>query len=269
MNDLRGRYELKFLITPVQKARFLSAAAHGLNADPHGIDASYRVSSLYFDTPGFNAYWEKVDGEAIRRKYRLRYYSHGSEEPSLDGSFMEIKHRIDNTVYKQRVRLGAAGTLALLESPEALSRIGEYCDDPADPTARLIEHAATTLGLNPAVVITYCRQAWLGTVDARLRVTFDSECQAYEPAGYRRVGSGTGTPLLSDRMVMEVKFDAAVPCWIRDILVSQGLMIQRFSKYAAGVSGPARSQFSIAQDAQTRPVAAAEPASERQPASTT
>ena len=43
--------------------------------DPHaGADGTYRVTSLYFDTPYDSALREKLDGVNRREKFRLRYY---------------------------------------------------------------------------------------------------------------------------------------------------------------------------------------------------
>ena len=54
-----GRYELKFpLIDMASKERFLEALRPSLKEDPHGDKALYRVSSQYFDTPDYQAYWE-------------------------------------------------------------------------------------------------------------------------------------------------------------------------------------------------------------------
>ena len=39
-----------------------------------GPDGSYRVTSLYFDTPYDTALREKLDGVDRREKFRLRYY---------------------------------------------------------------------------------------------------------------------------------------------------------------------------------------------------
>lgn len=243
-----GRFELKYVISRAQQRRFMDAAAHGLSVDPNGRNASYRVSSLYFDTPDYLAYWEKMDGEAVRRKYRLRYYSIDQDGgPNFASGFMEIKHRINNTVYKQRIILNREATLTILDNPSALKRLPELCrpSSPADQST--IDHVCRAAGsshLQGAAVITYQREAWLGDVDSRLRVTFDEQCQSYAPADFRRVHRGEGITLLpADRVIMEIKFDAAIPCWIRDLLMDQGLILQRFSKYASGIESPARRQF--------------------------
>ena len=49
------------------------------------------VNSLYFDTPEYSNFYEKVDGIKIRKKFRIRSYSHDKKDhPNL---FLEMKGR--------------------------------------------------------------------------------------------------------------------------------------------------------------------------------
>ena len=241
MNE--GRYELKFVVDAKQRADFLDACRSGLKADPHGEDAVYRVSSVYFDTSDFAAFWEKMDGEAVRSKYRLRFYSL-AENATVDAAFMEIKHRIHNTVYKQRLRLTNEGAMEILEDASALSRIDRliaWSAKPPDAAAISQIHAAASTGLEPKATITYLREAWMGRYDDRLRVTFDSAGQAYLPGEFAQVAENSGESFLdAEKTILEVKFNQSIPRWIRDILDQQNLVLQRFSKYAEGVRIPAQ-----------------------------
>jgi hypothetical protein len=243
---MHGRFELKFVVDAASKTRFLDAVRDKLGADPHGENAVYRVSSLYFDTPDYDAVIEKLDGESVRRKYRLRYYTvhrrtgaaGETKGVSVADAFMEIKHRIRNTVYKQRTRLTDAGAARILEDARQLQYLsGHVVTGGVDPVLiDEVERVASQRELRAATVITYLREAWLGTIDHRLRVTFDSHCQAYSPRRFGEVHDQTGTPVLDPGLlIMEIKFDHAIPCWIRDVLVSQQLRLQRFSKYASGI----------------------------------
>ena len=254
---MQGRFELKFVVDAETKNRFLDSVRENLVADPHGNNAVYRVSSLYFDTPDYQAVWEKLDGESIRRKFRLRYYSIESDptgaegqvvgEVVADNAFMEIKHRIRNTVYKQRARLTRPGATSILRDAKQLSRLADHVAESANGDHFLIDEiqrSATMQKLQAATVITYLREAWMGTVDDRLRVTFDSRCQAYGPHAFAEVENNNGKNCLDPNLViMEVKFDRAIPCWIRDVLVKQQLQLQRFSKYASGILNDEESQF--------------------------
>jgi SPX domain protein involved in polyphosphate accumulation len=237
---LSKRYELKFLITGEQKDRFLKAARPGLEADPHGRDAVYGISSLYFDTPCLQAYWEKLDGVAIRRKYRLRRYAAlNGATPAWGAAFMEIKHRRNNTVTKERVSIGESGLETILETPTELARLDRYARRnglASQSTVAAIMLAASRPGFRPASVVSYRREAWLGRVDHRLRVTFDACCRASRPETRYSADIRAGQAILpANLFVMEIKFDHAIPTWIREITVAHQVRLQRFSKYASSI----------------------------------
>jgi SPX domain protein involved in polyphosphate accumulation len=236
----RERYELKFPIHVSQKRRVIELARQGLVADSHGTDAAYRVSSMYFDTPGLLAYRQKLDGEAVRRKFRLRYYAiDGANGLAVSSAFMEIKHRDGNTGYKDRLALTDAGAEAILHDASELLRLNEHVAATArDKLAAIneVEHTAAMLRLRAALVITYWREAWEGSVDHRLRVTFDTRCEALRPPRFRDVATGTGKLILpASQCIMEVKFNSLIPRWLRDVVAGEHIQLRRFSKYAAGV----------------------------------
>ena len=76
-------------------------------------DSSYptnTVSSIYYDTPDWRHLREKINGDYIKSKLRLRWYSHrsniinsGEEEPSW--VFAELKRKIGSQRTKQRVKV--------------------------------------------------------------------------------------------------------------------------------------------------------------------
>ncbi|MBL4843976.1 MAG: polyphosphate polymerase domain-containing protein [Planctomycetes bacterium] len=234
------RYELKFLVDHEQRSRFLEAARVGLIPDPHGENAVYRVTSLYFDTPALDAYWEKLDGLGIRSKLRLRYYGEPASPSALADSqacYLEIKRRIYACVRKDRVRLSAQGAEAILTDPERAREIREHVL-PSDRDAPLLVEIErrTSVPLPGTALVTYRREAWVGEVDPRLRITFDLALRAHQPDAPFGVGPATGLPLLETGLcVMEIKFDRVIPIWVRDLVYSCGLRPQRYSKYAASI----------------------------------
>lgn len=237
---LARRYELKFPLDHERKAALLERARHALEPDAHGVDAIYRVSSQYFDTLDYACYREKLDGERVRSKYRLRYYTvEAGCAPPVRDAYFEIKHRINNTVYKERVRLSDEGASAILAAPEEVARLERHLAPGQEArlaTSEAIRRAAARPHFGPVEVITYVREAWEGRVDRRLRVTFDSACRALPPGDYLAVAGSGGAPLLPPQhFIAEVKFDHAVPRWMRDIVFELGLKVRRFSKYARGL----------------------------------
>ena len=64
-----NRYELKYLVDARRYQSMASDLAHFMTPDPHGdIDGFYRVTSLYYDSPGLSAYWSKLDGLKFRTR---------------------------------------------------------------------------------------------------------------------------------------------------------------------------------------------------------
>lgn len=237
---LEGRYEFKFPVVGADRTAIVAGGREALREDPHGTQAVYRVASLYFDSPDRLAYREKRDGEYRRRKFRLRWYP----SPSVEGvaaAFFEIKHRIDQRVAKERIGLAPEGAVAILEDPQGeLPRLEEHALRGerlrAASSIAAVLRQAQLQRLEPVTVISYVREAWMGALDSRLRLTFDSACQAYRPEAWRQAALDQGASILApERLIMEVKFDRRLARWLRDLVTDRGLLQRRFSKYAAGV----------------------------------
>ncbi len=74
--------------------------------DEHGGDGGgYELASLYYDSPDFRCYWEKMDGIKIRRKLRLGCYETGVPLTQETPIFVEIKQRVNRVTQKRRVIL--------------------------------------------------------------------------------------------------------------------------------------------------------------------
>ena len=235
------RYEIKFRINHEQKTRLLEAARFALREDPHGQDACYRVTSIYYDTKGLDFYWQRVDGQPVRRKLRLRFYGEidNWQEVALRPCFLELKHRVGESAYKDRLRLTPEGVQRILADAAALRDVRDLvAAEHADQHEALatIEWIHGALGCEPVNVISYRREAWIGLVDSRLRLTFDQMAHAYNPDLDTAIGTHTGLPVICPgEYIMEIKFNYAIPRWMRELVGAHGLFPQRFSKYATGV----------------------------------
>jgi SPX domain protein involved in polyphosphate accumulation len=229
------RYELKFLIDSSRRDALLELVSEHLKPDPHGTDSGlYRVTSQYYDSPSLAAYREKMDGEKTRRKYRLRFYGDRPDSP-----FFEIKHRYDRTIRKERVALDPERTTEFLSQCRGLDGLASLaeCRNAVDSglVGRLTS-AGEAQRIEPVVIITYLRQAFVGLHDPGLRLTFDHHGQAWPAGEYHRVSEDLGHPLAPRHpVVMEIKFDDRVPRWMVDGVNMVGLHQIRFSKYTQGV----------------------------------
>ncbi len=159
-------------------------------------------------------------------------------------AFLEIKHRLNECISKERVALRPKAALAILEDSSRLRHVEELLTEEERrhrDTIGLIELTAGHLALLATNVITYRREAWMGTFDTRLRLTFDHFVHALAPDRYLELNPDAGVPVIpTGHAVMELKFNGRIPRWIRDVIMAQGLKVQRFSKYAAGIEALGR-----------------------------
>jgi VTC domain len=224
-----SRYELKYLVPAEALPALRADVTTRLDPDPLAPDGRYGVWSLYYDTPGLRAYWEKIDGERFRRKVRVRHYGTPSTVGDGDDVWVEIKQRVDRTSQKRRLRLPYAAALDLCVPADL--------PDAARPLAEEVAGLSRAQGLRPVVLVGYQRQAYVGGIhDPGVRVTFDTRVRA------RDRDLGFADPPDADRFavdptlaVMEVKVDERVPHWLTGMVAHHGLTVTRLSKYCKAV----------------------------------
>src|SRR5699024_9409389 len=112
-------------------------------------DGTYRVSSLYFDTPNDKALRQKIDGVSEREKFRLRYYNN-------DLSFI----RLEKKIKKGKVN-AKFNTLITKDQGEKLIR-GERSFLLKSDDELMIELYSKMKGqlLKPKSIVTYDREAF-------------------------------------------------------------------------------------------------------------
>lgn len=228
-----NRFELKYILdlktATHLKTDILQYALHDPHSNP---DGKYTISSLYYDSPDFRFYREKLDGIRVRRKLRIRWYA--TPEGLKDDTvvFLEIKQRVDRVTQKRRMPIKYKD--ALLFCNEGI--IPEY--DPQD--AELVEEVDSMLKsymLKPTVITTYDRRAYVGThYDMGFRLTFDNNIyyNASRNGGlYTDVKDGFIIP--PNFVIMEIKTNERVPYWVTEIVAGHNLQLVRVSKYCLGV----------------------------------
>lgn len=185
-----------------------------------GKDGTYRVTSLYFDTPYDKALREKLDGTDNREKFRLRYYG-------TDTSFIRLEKKIkrNGLCGKRTAPLTAGQTACLLK--------GEY-GFLLDTGIPLLEEFYSKLqgqGLRPKTLVCYDREAFVYG-PGNVRITLD-----------RNIWTGLGSveffdtrhfylPVLPDTTVLEVKYDEFLPDIVRMAVQVPGRQAAACSKYA-------------------------------------
>lgn len=217
-----NRYELKYWLDGRMLGRVLSFLGDFMVPDRHSDGAKpYRVTSLYLDDFERGAYYEKYNGDNLRKKYRVRYY-----EDDCTRLFFEIKHKRGSFVTKTRRAYETTGDIS-----EVICDLKSGLLDEVLPEFAYYVHR---LGLRPAVWTAYERTALVGRNNPKLRITFDHELAG--GAALSTVASDRRLePLQFDRWnprsVMEIKFDRFFPYWLETLMRELNLRQESISKY--------------------------------------
>lgn len=189
--------------------------------DPHAVNGSYRVRSLYFDNLHDKALREKLDGVNRREKFRIRYYN-----DDLSVIRLEKKSKLGSLCSKQSADLTAA---------EAQSIVDGDLDWMAAADRSLVRELYARMrsqGLRPKTIVDYVREPFVFG-PGNVRVTLD-----------RGIRTGLGCtdfldpacvtiPAGDAPIILEVKWDQFLPDVIRDIIQLDARRAAAFSKYAA------------------------------------
>jgi len=214
-------YEIKALI-PMERAQEVRAWARArMQPDPNaesGAGDVYRITSLYYDTDGFDVFHRR--GSFGRSKYRVRRYD------ASHRVFLERKLRNESIVTKRRTRVDI-DELARLRNTE-----------PDGVWAGSWFHGRMLArGMKPACQISYSRTALVSQTDAGLiRLTLDEDLRAWRVCQPEYVPVAGGTGLLSDRAILEMKFRIAMPALFTQMLEEFQLQRQRVSKYQVALT---------------------------------
>jgi hypothetical protein len=227
-----NRFELKYILTLQQAERFKSSLRAYLVPDEHGNgDGRYALASLYYDSPDFRCYQEKVDGIKFRRKLRMRLYETGELLTDETPVFVEIKQRVDRVTQKRRALLPYRDALRLCNDRQM--------PDYAPEDKAVIEEIYVFLwryNLRPASLVRYTRQAFAGTeYDIGLRVTFDTAL-SFQSHPLHLHEQLAGLPMLPAHLVvMEIKVNERIPFWLTEMIAAHNLQMVRISKYCRSI----------------------------------
>jgi SPX domain protein involved in polyphosphate accumulation len=232
-----NRYELKYVLSREQHDEFAEILPNYLAPDPQGDTyGRYSITSLYYDSEDFKAYWDKIEGHRFRRKVRIRVYGN-QEVTSNTMCFTEIKQRINKTLQKKRVYIPYDQAEALCAQGAPVE--GEETMSPADKkTVSEIRYLNSTLQLQPACVVSYDRMAFDGSeYEDGLRVTLDTNLKGRtHDLTLRSMGYAENKFFVPPEWaILEVKVNYRVPYWLTEIIGKYRFALRRVSKYCAAL----------------------------------
>lgn len=184
----------------------------------------YRVSSFYFDSGGYDCYYQKLAGLKNRKKFRVRYYANNlTDETPV---FLEIKRKYDAVVVKDRVMV------SYHECKNFLYESGSIPAHFTQSEKRAYKEFIWTIrynGMTAKNLVVYKRKPFISKVDAQFRVTIDYEIMAYPV--FDLLASREGVLVNNGMAILEVKFNNILPAWFHGIIQRYELEQKPFSKY--------------------------------------
>ena len=220
------RFEFKYYLPKTKADKLIPALLPHMKWDPYIVSSPhdyYQVNSLYFDTHGYDCFWDKEAGVADRKKLRYRFYN----DPDSDSPiFLEIKRKKDALVIKDRIDLNGFNfhhkqldrTLSQLRKNSG----NKFLDE-------LIWFKKRN-SLTPKLFVRYKRKALLGKLDPKFRITFDYDIQTQltdnlkpSPHKWKKV--------YQDGVVLELKYNNILPSWFHKIIQKFDLERLAYSKY--------------------------------------
>jgi len=223
------RRELKYVISEkvyaILRQRLSAILMHdnGCSKDSNG----YFIRSLYFDSIGDQALYEKLGGYDSRKKYRIRIYDLNDSR----GKF-EIKAKRGELIHKSIFWLSKE------EITKAQIRDYSWMKEKTEPHWKQFHHIFISQEMKPVVIIDYVRDAYMVPFN-NLRITFDKDlaitpvdclkgCSMYEKIlnPYKPMG---------EKVIMEIKFDGIMtPKYIKTLLSGIDAPRLAVSKYVIG-----------------------------------
>lgn len=211
------RVEKKYRLTPAQREQLLYLIGPRLTPDVHGRST---ICSLYLDTPDHRIIRSSIDAKAYKEKLRLRSYGTPGMEEQV---FLEIKKKYKGVVYKRRE------VMTLREAMDYITHGVMPCDS---QIMREIDSAMRFYHQpQPAMQISYEREAFFDRENPQLRITFDTGIRARETDLGLEKGAHGGLLLPEDAILMEIKTDGAMPVWLAHALSECAILPAHFSKY--------------------------------------
>lgn len=231
------RFEMKYLIDEHQARGISDFLFPYLVLDEYGSqqpDNAYPVHSLYLDSPNLALHQSTINGDRNRYKLRIRFYEREDEAPV----YFEIKRRENNAIYKQRcpVKRGSVEGILAGRVPQ---RSDLTSSEPEDERAlyNFCQHVSE-LSAIPIAHVSYRREAWHGSGNNRIRVTFDRQvCTRAENSARINPDVKPGYAVFGDAVVLELKFTGRFPQWMSEMARVFEIEQCSAAKYVDGILG--------------------------------
>ena len=218
--DNNFRFERKFVINQ----NFKDIIIDIILSNPYRFRESYekrQINNIYLDDINFNSARDNIDGNSIRRKFRLRWYGQ--------------KYGLIKPIIEKKYKNGTVGNKSFFEIKNFIfsnksnkfdikSQIERNCKD--------ILFLDSMKFLNPELLNSYSRR-YFTSYDKNIRITLDTGIENY------RINSISHFKIPDYKnknpMIMEMKYDNNLNVDVSTICQYFPFRQERFSKYIYGL----------------------------------
>jgi len=181
--------------------------------------ATYRISSVYYDTTDLTFAMQNLLGVSPRKKYRIRMYADENSSPNIisENFFCEEKNKKASQVSKNRISCQIKNCVSINEFLKQDTRANALFH------SRFVSHFPVLINCTPSMLTSYVRSRYsiLGSLD---EITIDNNLSFTHP-------SNVSSPVKNDNLtIVEHKYNKnsnlKVGVSLRDYAVRG-----RFSKY--------------------------------------
>lgn len=232
------RMEIKYLIDRTIRTKLARDLSALMRPDSYTCkEGSYVVRSLYYDTPDFRAYHDKVAGAAERHKLRVRVYGRDPRQSPIIR--FEVKSRYVSFIHK-----------ITLDFPlEEYEEIEPVIFGRAMPPDKVLQDQYLSkeffriqrqYNMEPKILVQYRREAYERMEINRVRVNFDDELVASRNLELLAPLKAARSLLKYGNSIFEIKVDGGLPFWMHNLISKYNLQNRAFSKYCQSVRSEAR-----------------------------
>lgn len=211
------RIEKKFVIKQDQFNLLFSKLMEVMEYDSYCIkNKFYTIHNIYFDDSYNSIIRHSITKPYFKEKLRVRSYNEIISED--DKFFVEIKKKMNGTVYKRRE------VISLKDWSNFI------CDD--NQVLKEVNHLIHYFKLVPKVYISYDRIALVGKNDSQFRITFDYNIRSRREHLNLNSNSLDKYVVAKDMYIMEIKINQSMELWLSKLLSELNIYSSSFSKYA-------------------------------------
>lgn len=208
------RYERKYILDSSE----YDSLVHQVLADGLSIPFPPRkINNLYFDSFELDSYFENVEGESKRNKYRLRWY--GERFQTGAKPTFEVKMKKDQVNKKKMVKLAKTDFTSFNDIHDMHEHVMNELEE------KDINIFLEMQSMNPAIINGYDRDYFLSP-DKQTRLTIDRNMSFYNCKNHQEA-------LMDDVIIVEVKYPVGTNVTID--FERYKLTLAKSSKYVTGL----------------------------------